>query len=119
MATKSTKSNEKSSAKSDDKVLYIIAYLIPLLTGILVYIINGNKSKRLKLHAVQSIFLGIVFIILDVVLGLLFHGFVLGSIISLILFLLWLYGLYVGFQGYNGNDMEIPVITEYAKSYSK
>ncbi len=114
-----TKSSTNSSGKSDDKVLYIIAYLIPILTGILVYIINGNKNKRMKLHAVQSLFLGIVFVVVDIALGFLFFVPFLGIITSLILLLIWLYGLYAGFQAYNGVDIEIPLITDYAKRYSK
>lgn len=115
MPAKSTSSGNKS----DDKILFIVAYIIPLLTGILVLILNKDKDKRLRLHSFQAIFLGIVFVILWVLFSVLFFIPFLGVIGSLIWFLLWLYGLYVGFEGYNGRDIVIPVITDYAKRYSK
>lgn len=118
MAPKSTSGNS-SSVKSGDKVLFIIAYIIPLLTGILVLLMNGNKNKRLRFHAMQAIFLGIVFFIVDVVLTFLFFIPFLGLITSVVLLLLWLYGLYVGFKAYDGTDVDIPVLADYAKRYSK
>jgi len=114
-----TKTDNKSTSE-DDRIWYIITYVVPLLTGILTLIVKGEHDKRLKLHAFQSIFLGIAIIIVAIVFNIFFFiglGFIsiLGSFINL---LLWLYGLYVGFEAYNGKDLVIPTITEYAKKYS-
>ncbi len=106
-----------SNAVADDKIWYIIAYVLSFITGFFVLIIKGEQDQRLKMHAMQAIFLGVISIIIWVLFGLLFF-FGLGIIGSLLNLLVWLYGLYVGFEGYNGKDIKIPVITDYAKRYS-
>lgn len=120
MATKST--NKKPSAKStsENRGWFIVAYFLSLVTGIVVLFLKGEEDKRLKLHAMQAIFLGILMIIVYVIFtvlsfGLFFFGF-LGGLLNLFI---WLYGLYVGFEAYNGKDITIPVITDYATKYSK
>jgi uncharacterized membrane protein len=103
---------------ADDRIWYIIAYLIPyMISGIVVLFLKGESNKRLRLHAMQSIFLGILMIILWIVFTFITFGFfyIIGALLSLFV---WLYGLYVGFEAYNGRDVTIPTITEYAKRYS-
>ncbi len=39
------------SDNQDNSIMYVIAYLIPILTGVLVYIMYNN-NKRLKFHAI-------------------------------------------------------------------
>jgi uncharacterized membrane protein len=113
-------SKKTDNTKPENKVYFIIAYIIPIITGLIVLFINEGKDKRLKLHAIQAIFLGILLILISVIFG--FIGFlslglfsVIGAILEL---LIWLYGIYVGFEGYAGRDVEIPTITSYAKRYS-
>jgi uncharacterized membrane protein len=115
-----TKSEGKSAKNDDDRIWFIITYVVPVLTGILTLIVKGEQNQRLKLHAFQSIILGIVMIVVAVIFNVVFFlglGFLvfLGSLINL---LLWIYGLYVGFEGYNGRDVVIPTITEYARRYA-
>ena len=81
MATKATK-----SAKQDSNLLFIFAYLLTWLSGIILYITVGQKDKRVKFHSLQAIFLGIVIFILAYI-----------PIISLVSILVWLYGLYIGY----------------------
>ena len=85
-----------------------------MIGGIIVLALQGNQDKRLKKHAFQAIFLGIVMIVVWVVF-MFFFSFI-GWIINV---LIWLYGLYIGFEGYRGNDIAIPTITDYANRYSK
>ena len=95
--------------ESDDRVVYIFAYLLTWISGILVYITLGQKNKRMKFHALQAIMLGIAaFIIAWIPIPFFF----------LIGFLLWLYGMYVGVVAYNGRDISMPIIGEYAEKYS-
>ena len=107
-----------ATKSDDDKIWYIITYVIPILTGILTLIVKGEQDKRLKLHAFQSILLGLTMVVVSVIFSLLFFVFAFGILGSIINLLLWLYGLYVGFEAYNGRDVVMPVITEYAKRYS-
>lgn len=111
MATKSDGKGGKGN--EDTRSWYIIAYVLTIITGIVVLLFKGDEDKRLKMHAMQAIFLGIVMIIIGFIFGLF-----LGIVASLINLLIWLYGLYVGFEAYNGRDVEIPVLTDYAKRYS-
>jgi uncharacterized membrane protein len=68
----------------------------------------------MKFHSMQAILLGVVSIIIAVIFGLISFGLVSG-IINL---LIWVYGLYVGLEAYSGNDVTIPLITDYARKYS-
>jgi uncharacterized membrane protein len=111
MATKSDGKGVKIN--EDTNAWYILAYIIPLITGIIVLVLKGEGDNRLKMHAMQSIFLGIIIFVVAIV-----FGWILGIIASLINLLLWLYGLYVGFEAYNGRDITIPVLTDFAKQYS-
>lgn len=112
------KKSGPSLSKNDERVLFIVAYVIPIFTGIVVLLINGGRSKRLKLHAIQSILLGIVFVVVDVILGFLFFVPFLNLIIALVLLLIWLYGMYAGLEAYNGRDIEMPVLTTYSRHYA-
>ena len=108
-------SAKTNKSDMDENAFFIIAYLIPLLTGVAVLLLKGNESQRLKLHAWQAMILGIVAIVLWV----LWFIPILGWLLGIIGFLLWLYGLYVGLKAYGGTDITIPVITDYAKQYAK
>ncbi|MEM0139670.1 MAG: hypothetical protein QXZ44_03560, partial [Ferroplasma sp.] len=54
--------------RENNKIMFIVAYLIPVVTGVIVYILYGEKDKKLKFQAVQSILLGIVWIIASIIL---------------------------------------------------
>lgn len=98
---KQTKKNEKS-------LVFIFAYLLAWLSGLIVYITAGQENKRMKFHAIQAIFLGVI-------------GFVISfiPIIGLIWVLVWLYGMYIGWRAYEGEDVEVPYIGDYAHHYSQ
>lgn len=95
---------EKDTKKADDKGwIYIVAYLFAPLSSIILYLIE-KENKKIKFHAMQSLLLGIVAIVLDFT-----------FILSIFGFILWLYGLYVGYKEYTGETIKIPVIGEYAE----
>ena len=88
---------------------YIFTYLLTWLSGLIVYFTLGQNDKAIKFHAVQAFLLGVIMFII---------GFLpLAGWIAI--FLLWLYGLYIGWQGSQGKDIEIPIIGPYARSLSK
>ncbi len=115
-ATKGAKA--KSDGAEDLKLLYIISYLIPLITGILVYLIYGTKSKRLRFHAVQAVLYSIALIIIDIVLGIVSIVLPIGLLVGLLMLVLWLYGLYVGYRAMEGEDIKITTVGELAEKYS-
>lgn len=105
---------------SDNKIWFIVAYLIPILTGIIAYVMYADKDKNMKFQAVQSILYGIAMIIGYYILVVIFFLllFAIPGVLfipNLLLFLAWLYGLYVGYQAFNGTMASIPVIGEMAK----
>ena len=117
MAGKSNGSKAKNH--EDDAAWFIVAYVLSIVTGIVVLFLKGNDGKRIRFHSMQAIFLGILMIIVDIVFGLLtFGSFFIGILGILLNVFIWLYGLYVGLEAYNGRDISIPVIGDYAKRYS-
>ena len=99
---KTTKANESGN------ILFIFTYFLGWLSGIIIYITEGNNSKRFKFHALQAIFLSVVATIL----------YFLPIVGWLITALLWVYGLYIGLVAYGGKDLEVPVLGEWARKYS-
>lgn len=105
------KEAKKAKVDREENVHYIFAYLLIFVSGIIVYVTDGQKDKRLKFHALQAIFLGIIiFVILYLPF---FHALWL-----LLGLLLWLYGMWIGVKAFQGEDIEIPVIGDYARKYS-
>lgn len=97
-----TTANKKSA-----DFTYIVIYFLEWLTGIIFFFISGD-DKRKKLHSIQAIILGVVALII---------GFI--PIIGLVSILVWIYGLYIGYMASTGNDVAIPAITDFAKTYVK
>ncbi|MGI0100555.1 MAG: DUF4870 domain-containing protein [Candidatus Micrarchaeaceae archaeon] len=104
----------------ESKAWFIAAYVIPyMISGIIVLFLKGEEDKRLKFHAMQSIFLGILMIVVSIVFDILSLGiFLIGTLGIILIVFLWLYGLYIGFEAYNGKDIAMPMITDYARRYS-
>jgi uncharacterized membrane protein len=103
------KSGEVPHPEVDDNILYVFAYLLTWLSGLLLFITVGQKNKRIRFHAIQAILLGIVVFVL---------AWIPLPFFWLIAVVVWLYGMYIGFIGYQGRDISMPVIGEYALKYS-
>lgn len=101
----------KKNTSEIDQLVYAINYIVPPITGILVYILYAKKDKRLKMHSLQSIGLGAAIIIVSAFFGFVLLGF-LGASINL---LIWIYCLYLGIEAYRGNDIEVPILYPYIK----
>jgi len=105
----------------NNKIMFLVAYLVPLITGILVYILYGSKDIKLKFQSVQAILLGICFIIAYIifeVIDLFIFSIALSIIFDLVLLLAWLYGMYTGYKASKGMDANIPYLSDYASSIS-
>ena len=96
-------------ASDDEKLKGAIAYIIPLLTGIVILLIGGD-SKFLKFHGLQAIVYGLVLWIIAVILS---WFFCLGTIIWIIGLL---YGWYGAYMIYTGKPFDIPVIADFVKN---
>lgn len=104
----------------ENNIMLIVAYLIPLITGLLVYILYGSRDSKLRFQSIQAILLGICFIVASIIFGI-FGIFITGvagqavrGIFDLILLLAWLYGIYSGYRASKGMDANIPYLSDYA-----
>jgi len=98
------KKAEKPSKEGN--MMYILIYFFTWLSGLIFYLIE-KEDKKIRFHAMQSILLGIVITVLSMT-------FILG----ILGFVLWLYGLYVGYKEYTGETVRIPYLAEYAEKYA-
>ncbi len=129
------------AATGEKNILYIIAYLLTIVGGIIVFLIAEN-DKKLKQHAIQAIALGVVIIIVAIISLIITsiivattlaatpyaYGYnpaafglasIIGLLFNLVELAIWVYGLYVGWQAYNGKEIFIPTITPLAQKYAK
>ena len=97
---------------NERRLLLVFAYLLTWLSGVIVFVINGDRDQNLRFHSLQAIFLGIFITIIWIGSFLLIPS--VRIIDYLVVFLLYLYGLYVGIQAYSGRSISIPVIGKLA-----
>ena len=85
---------------SDDKLWAMLSYLIPIIAVVVLFMEDKKVRPYIKFNAVQSIVATVVLTILSTItLGC-------GSILFLVL-LWWAY------QAYQGQDVKIPVISDF------
>ena len=86
----------------DDKLWALLSYIFCPLIGIIVLLIEDKKNRPfLKYNAIMSIILGILSIVLSsVCIGI----------------LVWFYAIYLGFKSYQGEWVEVPVISDFVKN---
>ncbi len=105
------KTNSPNPKGGVDRTYFIVAYLFSLISGIVVLLLYGDLDKRLRFHSLQSITLSIIAIVVSVLFG--FLSPILSSIIFL---LIWAYGMYLGLEAYAGNDVDIPIVSDFVHS---
>ncbi len=105
-------SNEPmSDLTSDDKLWAALSYVFAPLVGIIALLMEDKKARPyIKFHAVQSIVASLVFMVVATILSIVTLGFG-----GLCVPLLWLVFLYWAYQGYQGQTINIPLITDFIK----
>lgn len=93
-----SKPETKESADSGTRWDIFLAYFFAPIGSLVLYLMN--KEKRTVFHCKQSAVIGII--------GMVLSFFLIG-------FLVWLYGLYVGYKAATGEDVEVPGITSALK----
>lgn len=92
----------------DDKLWVLLAYVLSPLVPIIILFIEDKKQRPfIRAHNGQALAWGL----LTVVIGM-FTSFLCG----IPAFLMWLLGCYWGWQGYQGQSVTIPVITDFVKN---
>lgn len=85
----------------DDKLWALLSYIFSPIIGIVVLLMEDKKNRPfLKHHAVVSIAVGVVTILLS------------WACIGLIAYI---YGIYVGIKAYQGETVEVPVISNFVR----
>ena len=86
----------------DDKLWALLSYVFAPLIGIIVLLIEDKKARPfLKYNAWVSIILG--------VLGILLSWACIGVLV-------WFYSIYLGFKSYQGEWVEVPVISDFVRN---
>ena len=92
---------ENSDITDDDKLWALLGYIIPLIALIALLIEEKKDRPFVKYHAVQSLVLAVIMLVLSVTLC----GWA----------LVWIYAIYVGFLAYQGQWATIPFVTDFCK----
>ena len=86
---------------SDDKLWAALAYVFSPLIPIVIMLMPEKKDRPfIKAHNTQALILGIIMVITST--------FCVGILV-------WFYQLYCGYQAYQGNKVEIPLISNMVK----
>lgn len=93
---------------SDDKLWAALAYIFSPLVPIILLLLEDKKDRPfIRAHNAQALAAGIVLVIIVPIVAVLTLGC--GSIVWLIMF-------YWAYKAYQGEYVEIPVITEFVKN---
>jgi len=102
---------ETPDITNDDKLWSALGYPIPLIS-IIVLLMDEKKARPfIKYHAVQSLVFNVALWVLIFIVSAVTLGF--GAICSP---LLWLITLWPAVKSYQGEYLEIPVITNFIKN---
>jgi uncharacterized membrane protein len=86
----------------DDKLWALLSYIFCPLIGIIVLLMEDKKSRPfIKYNAVVSIVLGILVAVLSW---------------ACIGVLVWFYAIYLGIKSYQGEWVEVPVISDFVRN---
>ncbi|RJP49777.1 MAG: hypothetical protein C4583_11745 [Anaerolineaceae bacterium] len=97
---------------SDDKLWAALSYVFAPLLGIIALLMEDKKARPyIKFHAVQSIVASIAFVIVAIIISVVTLGFG-----GLCVPLLWLVFLYWAYQAYQGQDVKIPLISDFIRN---
>jgi uncharacterized membrane protein len=92
-----------SDITSDDKLWAMLGYIIPIIAIVVLFMEDKKNRPYIKFNAVQSI----VAVVILTVISTVTCGF--GAVIFLIM-------LYWAYQAYQGQDVRIPVISDFIRN---
>jgi uncharacterized membrane protein len=94
----------------NDKLMAAISYPIPIV-GIVILLSESMKVRPFqKFHAVQCLAFWVVVTVIGIILSIITCGF--GSLFFPIL---WVVSLWPAYKAYQGEYMEMPVITDFIR----
>jgi uncharacterized membrane protein len=94
---------------SNDRLLVALGYIFTPIVPIIIMLMADKKEVPfIKAHNAQTLAIGVIQVIL---LALSFT-----CVTGIISLLLWLVQLYWAYQAYQGQDVNIPLITDFVKN---
>ena len=113
---KNVESLHKSSLGMDENVAGLLTYVFGFITGIIFFVME-KESRFVKFHAMQSILLSVVFIVLSSVLGLIpILGWLMLLLLSPVGLILWILMMY---KAYKHEWFKLPVIGDISDKQAK
>lgn len=95
---------------SDDKLWALLAYVFSPLIPIIIFLMEDKKDRPfIRAHNGQALVVGVINVIISVFLGWL----IVPLCLSLLIFVAQIYW---GFKAYQGELVEIPVVTDFVKN---
>lgn len=92
---------------ADDKLWALLAYVLTPLVPVIIMLMADKKERPfLKAHNAQALIWGVIMVVV---------GMLSSFLCGIPAFLMWLVGCYWGYQAYQGQLVEIPVLTDFAK----
>jgi len=102
--------SDVNDVNDNDKLMAALSYPIPIV-AIVILVSEANKERPFqKFHAVQALAFWVVLTVIGIVLSVVTLGFG-----TLCLPVLWLVSLWPAYQAYQGEYMEMPVITDFIR----
>jgi uncharacterized protein len=95
---------------SEDKLWALLAYVLTPIVPVIILLMEDKKNRPfLRAHNAQALAVGIINVIIGV-----FLSWTL--ILACVPLLIWLVCIYWGVKAYQGEYVEIPVITNFVKN---
>lgn len=94
---------------SNDKLWAALAYIFSPIVPIIILLLEEKKARPyIKAHNMQALVLGAIALVVNVILGFMVIGVCTGP-------LTWILMIYFGYKAYQGEQFDIPVITDFVK----
>jgi len=94
---------------SEDKTWALLAYLFTPIVPVILMLIEDKKDRPfLKAHYMQALAWGIVLWVISALLSFVVVGICVGAL-GMVMNIIW------GIKAYNGEYVDIPVITDFVK----
>ena len=101
-----------TDTKGNENILGAVAYLLGFITGIVLLLVEKN-SKFVRFHAMQSTVLFGGLFVVNLILGFIpILGWLVGFILSLAAFVLWLVLMW---KAFNGEMYKVPYVGDIAE----
>ncbi len=93
-----------------DKLMAALAWIIPIVAIVILVVEDMKKRPFQKYHAVNSLVFTVAFFVIITILSVVTFGF--GGCLGI----LWFIVIYWAIKAYQGEWVEIPVVTKFVKN---